>query len=194
MPRHSVIFIDAQSDGVTLPVECSSEQIDRFAKAFANVAKCIPIQKKRLLAAYLKDQVPHFCIVIEDAVLLATVLNGKRKTAMGLIEPHVAAIRFAGTIVAEMSDDQVEDLIAHELGHAVLYVEEKTGNVCDELLDEWRPDMSPEQIRCLNEKYAEKHASEWGFPEKDMTEWIAEYAKRHDLVPSSSVAHEEKEA
>ena len=188
---HNVTFIDESDGQVMLPIECDPKVFERFGPAFDTVAKQIPLEQRKLLANYLKDNVSQFRIVIEDKVLLEVEKDGKRETAAGLVEPNVASIRFAGTVVAEMSDDQVLELIAHELGHAVLYVEEKTGHLPNDFVDEFialgglGSTLSADKVNYLNEKYADKYAEEWGFPQSDLTNFQVGYAKRHDLKPIS---------
>lgn len=182
MASHNVTFHSEDDIQIPLPLDCVPEALKRFVKAFEAVAKKLkPIEKKTLLQ-HLQKVSPGFTIVVEDAICLKTTIGGKPYVAIALVEPENKSMRFAGRAVMELSPQELEELIAHELGHAMLNAEADGACLPTEAFAEIKAGMTDEEVRAWHEKWADVRAADWGYPQHDLTNWMKAYAERHKLL------------
>lgn len=114
-------FVFLEDPPVRLPFTCAGGDTDRFACAFERVARRIPPDERRLLLKYWRQHSPAPAISVEDVPVIEAQMIEGRAIAIALnVNGQGLALRFSARAMAEMADEILDTLIAHELAHTVI--------------------------------------------------------------------------
>jgi hypothetical protein len=156
---------------------------ERFFRALVRVLSFISPAEKRCLERLLRPRRRASFIVVENAVILRVETNGRWEYAAGTTE-NITTLHFAGWAFLEMTNVELETLIAHEIAHAVLNAEADQGQLPPVERAAWdalAPDAAA--ITQWHETYADARTLRWNaaYNSQHLRDWLREYWSRKQL-------------